>query len=47
MAVAISSKPPRNPFAPEVVAKDNVKEKVVQYAFQNLETIQKSLPKEN
>ncbi len=31
---------------PVVVTKDNVKQTVIKYGFQNLETIQKSLPKE-
>ena len=33
-------------FAPVVVTKENVKETVIKDGFQNLETIQKSLPKE-
>ena len=33
-------------LAPVVVTKDNVKETVIKDGFQNLETIQKSLPKE-
>jgi D-xylose transport system substrate-binding protein len=33
-------------LSPVVVTKDNVKETVIKDGFQNLETIQKSLPKE-
>ena len=33
-------------LSPVVVTKDNVKQTVIKDGFQNLETIQKSLPKE-
>lgn len=46
-AVEIGNKTiPAIPLNPVVVTKDNVKETVIKDGFQNLETIQKSLPKE-
>jgi len=46
-AVSIENKTiPAIPLNPVVVTKDNVKETVIKDGFQNLETIQKSLPKE-
>ena len=46
-AVSIGDKTiPAIPLNPVVVTKDNVKETVIKDGFQNLETIQKSLPKE-
>jgi D-xylose transport system substrate-binding protein len=46
-AVSIGNKTiPAIPLNPVVVTKDNVKQTVIKDGFQNLETIQKSLPKE-
>ena len=46
-AVSIGNKAiPAIPLSPVVVTKDNVKQTVIKDGFQNLETIQKSLPKE-
>jgi D-xylose transport system substrate-binding protein len=46
-AVSVGNKTiPAIPLNPVVVTKDNVKETVIKDGFQNLETIQKSLPKE-
>ena len=46
-AVSVGNKTiPAIPLNPVVVTKDNVKQTVIKDGFQNLETIQKSLPKE-
>src|SRR5229473_913297 len=46
-AISIGNKTiPAIPLNPVVITKDNVKETVIKDGFQNLETIQKSLPKE-